>query len=96
MKILIENMIARMWNRMATGNRVAEHSGSLALGYSIVDGQTTHSQTGISQIKRTEHIALLGKTGTGKSTLLRYLANQDIEAGRGFCFFDLHGDATPI
>jgi hypothetical protein len=96
MKTLIENMIVRMWNRMATGNRVAEHSGSLALGYAIVDGQTTHSQTGIPQIKRTEHLALLGKTGTGKSTLLRYLANQDIEAGWGFCFFDLHGDATPI
>ena len=40
------------------------------------------------------HIAVLGKTGTGKSSLLRYLAQQDIEAGRGFLYFDLHGDAT--
>lgn len=28
--------------------------------------------------------------------LLRHFAAQDIRAGRGFVFFDLHGDATPI
>jgi len=67
----------------------------LDLGFSIVDGQTTHSHYSIAQAKRTEHVAILGKTGTGKSTLLRYMAQQDIERGRGFCFFDLHGDATP-
>jgi len=42
------------------------------------------------------HIALLGKTGTGKSSLLKHLCLQDIEAGRGFVYFDLHGDATPF
>lgn len=42
------------------------------------------------------HLALLGKTGTGKSSLLKYLCLQDIEAGRGFVYFDLHGDATPF
>src|SRR5258708_3558493 len=41
------------------------------------------------------HMAVLGKTGSGKSSFLRYLAEQDIEAGRGFVYFDLHGDATP-
>jgi hypothetical protein len=40
------------------------------------------------------HVALLGKTGSGKSSLLKFLCLQDIEAGRGFLFFDLHGDAT--
>lgn len=41
-------------------------------------------------------MAILGRTGTGKSSLLRYLASQDIASGRGFLFFDLHGDATPL
>jgi hypothetical protein len=41
------------------------------------------------------HLAVLGKTGTGKSSFLRYLSQQDIEADRGFLYFDLHGDATP-
>lgn len=43
--------------------------------------------------RRPEHIAVLGKTGTGKSTLLKHFVLQDIEANRGFVFFDLHGDA---
>jgi hypothetical protein len=41
-----------------------------------------------------EHVAVLGKTGTGKSSLLRSLCAQDIECDRGFVYFDLHGDAT--
>lgn len=46
--------------------------------------------------KRTEHLAILGRTGSGKSTLLRSFAFQDIRERRGFMFFDLHGDATPL
>src|SRR5574337_1210757 len=42
------------------------------------------------------HIAILGKTGSGKSFLLRHLAEQDIWGDRGFLYFDLHGDATPF
>jgi energy-coupling factor transporter ATP-binding protein EcfA2 len=46
---------------------------------------------GIAQADRRQHIYMVGKTGTGKSTLLRHLAIQDIEAGRGLCFIDPHG-----
>ncbi len=35
---------------------------------------------------------VIGKTGTGKSTLLETLAWQDFEAGRGFALVDPHGD----
>jgi DNA helicase HerA-like ATPase len=42
------------------------------------------------------HIAVLGKSGSGKSSLLKYMARQDIEADRGFVYFDLHGDAAPF
>jgi hypothetical protein len=38
------------------------------------------------------HLYVIGQTGTGKSTLLRNLARQDAEAGRGFCLIDPHGD----
>ena len=51
---------------------------------------------GLEQARRAMHIAVLGKTGTGKSSFLRYLSQQDIEADRGFLYFDLHGDATPF
>jgi hypothetical protein len=42
------------------------------------------------------HIAVIGKSGSGKSSLLKHMAQQDIEADRGFVYFDLHGDATPF
>lgn len=41
---------------------------------------------------RRRHLALLGKTGMGKSTLLERLASSDIAAGRGVALIDPHGD----
>jgi ABC-type lipoprotein export system ATPase subunit len=35
---------------------------------------------------------VIGKTGTGKSTLLETLALQDIAHGRGMMLIDPHGD----
>lgn len=67
---------------------------SLSLGSLVIDGQTTETGMIIPQLKRAEHMAILGRTGTGKSSLLRFLASQDISCNRGFLFFDLHGDAT--
>ena len=40
------------------------------------------------------HVALLGRTGSGKSTELVALAADDLRAGRGFTFIDPHGDAV--
>lgn len=42
---------------------------------------------------RRRHMYIVGKTGTGKTELLKNLIMQDIEAGRGICFMDPHGDA---
>jgi hypothetical protein len=47
---------------------------------------------GLSIADRRRHVYLLGKTGTGKTTLLRNLIIQDIEAGRGCMVLDPHGD----
>jgi len=47
---------------------------------------------GIKQIDRLSHMYAIGKTGTGKSTLLETLAWQDFERGRGFALVDPHGD----
>ena len=35
---------------------------------------------------------VIGKTGTGKTTLLETLVRQDIDAGRGVTLIDPHGD----
>ena len=47
---------------------------------------------GIEQEDRFSHLYIVGKTGTGKSTLLEYMARQDLERGRGFALIVPHGD----
>jgi type IV secretory pathway TraG/TraD family ATPase VirD4 len=47
---------------------------------------------GIKLEDRFLHIHIIGKTGTGKSTLLGNMALQDLRAGRGFALIDPHGD----
>lgn len=41
---------------------------------------------------RRRHTYIVGKTGVGKSTLLKTMALQDMEAGHGVCVIDPHGD----
>jgi hypothetical protein len=40
---------------------------------------------------RVRHFYAIGQTGTGKSTLLRNMIDQDIRNGEGVCFIDPHG-----
>lgn len=47
---------------------------------------------GIKQSDRLHHVYVIGRTGTGKSTLLETLALQDMESGRGVAVIDPHGD----
>ncbi|MFI5241210.1 MAG: type IV secretory system conjugative DNA transfer family protein, partial [Microgenomates group bacterium] len=42
---------------------------------------------------RMRHVYIIGKTGTGKSELLKDMILQDIKDGKGLCFMDPHGDA---
>jgi hypothetical protein len=47
---------------------------------------------GIRLDDRRRHLAVIGKTGMGKTTLLRQLIASDITAGRGLALIDPHGD----
>jgi hypothetical protein len=40
------------------------------------------------------HTYAIGGTGVGKTTWLESLMDQDIAAGRGFCYIDKHGDSA--
>ena len=46
----------------------------------------------LSDKERTKHTYIVGKTGTGKSTLLSRMIEQDIQRGSGVCVIDPHGD----
>src|SRR5438309_11118172 len=47
---------------------------------------------GIKRADRHAHMYVIGKTGTGKSTLLETMIRQDMDAGDGLALFDPHGD----
>src|SRR5690349_16686451 len=97
MTALLEKLMARIWNGSVSRRarkRVPTEVSRVEFGYMIKDGEVTKNRFGISQTRRAEHIAILGKTGSGKSFFLRYLASQDIKSDHGFVYFDLHGDAT--
>lgn len=47
---------------------------------------------GIKKKDRRQHMYVIGKTGVGKSALLRNMALQDIRAGRGIGIVDPHGE----
>lgn len=51
-------------------------------------------QFGIKTDDRRRHMYVIGKTGMGKSHLLRNLAYNDVQSGKGLAFIDPHGDSA--
>lgn len=49
---------------------------------------------GIRQADRLMHFYCVGKSGSGKTSLLKVLMQEDLIARRGFTFLDVHGDAA--
>ena len=90
-----EQLVISIWNYFHRP-RVAKEGSGILLGNQVAEEEVTKCRITLSDTRRTMHIAILGKTGSGKSSLLRLMAQQDIESGRGFLYFDLHGDATPF
>ncbi|TSC86247.1 MAG: hypothetical protein G01um10147_959 [Microgenomates group bacterium Gr01-1014_7] len=48
----------------------------------------------VAEDDRRRHMYIIGRTGTGKSELLKSMMLQDVLAGKGLCFIDPHGDAA--
>ncbi len=62
----------------------------LLLGISSYRGHNYEIR--MKQEDRRRHMYIIGKSGGGKSVLMKSLIKQDIEAGRGVCVMDPHGD----
>ena len=60
--------------------------------FARVDFRNDNRLFGIKDEDRFSHIYIIGKTGTGKSTLMETMAHQDLERGNGFALIDPHGD----
>jgi len=67
-----------------------------ATQFDVVIGTNTYggekTNVGLTPINRGEHIYIVGKTGTGKSTIIEGMALQDIQNGKGIAVIDPHGD----
>jgi Type IV secretion-system coupling protein DNA-binding domain len=67
-------------------------SASDVIQFARVDFRRDHRTFGIKNEDRFSHIYIIGKTGTGKSTLIETMALQDLELGNGFALVDPHGE----
>jgi hypothetical protein len=92
MKNPFEKYIAGAWNRHVSGETASTNRGVLDIGARVVDGEPVAARVGIAQNRRAESIALIGKTGSGKTSLIRRFKNQDVIDGRYFADCDLHGE----
>ena len=54
--------------------------------------ETLYRTFGIKEKDRLHHMYVIGRTGTGKSTLIETMLHQDILRGEGCCLIDPHGD----
>ncbi len=62
----------------------------LMMGYNIFRGQKADIR--MQDEDRRRHLYIIGQTGTGKSVFLKNLIIQDVQAGKGVCVIDPHGD----
>lgn len=62
----------------------------LLLGTNTFRGQNTEVR--IAPADRLRHLYAIGQTGTGKTSFMKTLIEQDIKNGEGVCFIDPHGN----
>jgi len=91
---LLEHAFINIFNRLVQSNR-EKLTGGLPLGNIVLDEKTSKVIYYVPTALLAQHIAILGKTGQGKSYLIRHMAQHQIDAGRGFALIDLHGDLIP-
>lgn len=68
----------------------SRNTGGVYLGTNTFRGKT--SEVFLSKEDRVRHCYVIGQTGTGKTTILKNMAIQDIKNGNGICFIDPHGN----
>src|ERR1043166_5776677 len=94
MSSFLENFAASIWNAIQkpAPNR---HRG-LLLGREIAEEQITTRPIILPDSILLEHIWIVGTTGSGKTTLIRLSAQENIRRRKGIVYFDLHGDSIPV
>lgn len=65
-------------------------SEGILLGRNIYRGQET--KVFMQRDDRRRHMYVIGRTGSGKTEIMKYMSVQDIKNGEGLCIIDPHGD----
>jgi len=95
MRDFLEHLLASTWNKIRDRRNGGDDAApGLSIGQEILDEVASRRPVKLSGVRRTTHIAILGKTGSGKSSLMKHMASEDIAANRGFLAIDFHGDTT--
>ena len=71
---------------------MSEQGNNEVVLFGETDFRNKEVRFGIKMDDRRRHMYVIGKSGMGKSELLKNIAIQDIYAGRGLAFVDPHGD----
>ncbi|MGA2992905.1 MAG: hypothetical protein ABSD88_20740 [Candidatus Korobacteraceae bacterium] len=96
MSSFIAKLIAATWNRAISRSRQVRRENGLNLGAVVIDGQPAKAQMTLGLQKRREHMVIVGRTGTGKTSFMLHACAEDVKAQRGFIFLALHGDVIPF
>ncbi len=62
----------------------------ILLGNNVYRG--VKKEVRFKRLDRSRHHYIIGKSGSGKSALLSFMARQDVQNGEGLCVIDPHGD----
>jgi len=62
--------------------------------FAVTNYRDIRQKFGIREKNRRGHIYIVGKTGTGKSTLIENMVISDVNDGHGLALIDPHGDLT--
>ncbi len=89
-----------------TENLVKSHSKVLPAPLSLKKGRKmdvvfgknnyggSNTDIGLTEEERETHMYIIGRTGSGKTTMMFSMAKHDIDQGRGMAFLDPHGDVA--
>lgn len=93
---LIEQVFAAAWNLLARRKRLVRSREGILIGYSVSAEGVRQQQVVIPFERRSGHLVIWGRTGSGKSRAMLNMAIQDIRADIGFVWIDHHGDSIPF
>lgn len=71
-----------------------KQTGKLDLVFAQNSYGGTTTPIGLTEDERRRHVYILGATGTGKSTMLLSMIDQDLQHNKGLCLIDPHGDLS--